>query len=410
MNIFFILKTSINAIISHTGRSLLTIIGIMIGIAAIIITFAIGRGAEEKIKKQITWMGEGSCYIVSGNILTRGAARAALFKPIRLTVQDMQAIKDQIPEIQEISRSTYTLEMMEYLGNATRDRVLGTDANMLRINKNKLRYGTMFTPGHVQNRINVAILGEKIAQKLFRDELPLGKTIRISGQPFKIIGVIEHQEHFFGPEDPNSRAFVPYTVAKKLFSRATESEDDLSAIALNFHPNINTTRPMRIIKRILRDRHGLYKQEEDDFTIFDEETIKKTAEDAAAVIKLFGLIAASISLIVGGIGVMNIMLVSVQERTQEIGLRMAIGATRPLIQLQFLFEAILLCTLGGLIGIVIGLAGLLLLGQLTNLPHIIEYMPLIISFLVTIVVGIFFGYYPAHIASLMNPIDALLER
>ena len=382
----------------------------MIGIAAIVITFAIGRGAEEKIKKQIMWMGEGACYIVSGNVITRGAARAALFKPIRLTVQDMNAIKDLVPEIQEISRSTYTLEMFEYKGNATRDRVLGTDANILKINKNKLRYGSVFTPQQVHDRVNVAILGEKIAQKLFKNEMPLGKTIRISGQPFTVIGVIEHQEHFFGPEDPNSRAFVPYTVAKKLFSRATESEDDLNAIALNFYPQVSSQKPLRIIKRLLRMRHSLDQKEEDDFTIFDEETIKKAAEDAASVIKLFGLIAASISLIVGGIGVMNIMLVSVSERTQEIGLRMAIGATGLLVQLQFLFEAIALCALGGLIGTLIGLVGLWLIGLLTNLPHIIEYTPLVISFLITIVIGIFFGYYPARMASSMNPIDALLER
>ena len=410
MNMLLITKTSLNAIIRHTGRSLLTVIGIMIGIAAIIITFAIGRGAEEKIKKQIMWMGEGSSYIVSGNVLARGAARTSLFKPIRLTVQDMQSIKDQVAEIQDVSRSTYSLEMMEYMGKATRDRVQGTDANILKINKNKLRYGTMFTTEHVNNRINVAILGEKIANKLFNNEMPVGKTIRINGSPFTVLGIIEHQEHFFGPEDPNARVFVPFTVAKKLFSKADESEDDLSAIALHFYPHVHSDKPLRLIKRILRSRHGQDTNEADDFTIFDEETIKKTAEDAAAVIKLFGLIAASISLIVGGIGVMNIMLVSVQERTKEIGLRMAIGATRLLIQLQFLFESIILCALGGIIGIIIGLLGLLLVGHLTNLPSYIEFTPLIISFLITIVVGIFFGYYPARIASLMNPIDALLER
>jgi putative ABC transport system permease protein len=410
MNKLLILKTSLNAIIRHTGRSLLTVIGIMIGIAAIVITFAIGRGAEEKIKKQIMWMGEGSCYIVSGNVITRGAARAALFKPIRMTVDDMHAIKAEIPEIKDISRSTYTLEMIEYMGKATRDRVLGTDANMLKINKNKLRYGAMFTPTDVANRINVAVLGEKIADKLFDAEFPIGKTIRINGNPFTIIGVIEHQEHFFGPDDPNARVFVPFTVGKKLFSKENESEDDLSAIALHFYPDVHSAKPLRLIKRILRTRHGLDDKEEDDFTIFDEETIKKTAEDAAGVIKLFGLIAASISLIVGGIGVMNIMLVSVQERTKEIGLRMAIGATQAVIQLQFLLEAIILCALGGIIGIIIGLLGLQIVGHLTNLNSIIEFTPLMISFLITIVVGIFFGYYPARAASLLNPIDALLER
>jgi len=410
MNIFFITKTSCRAIIRHIGRSLLTVLGIMIGIAAIVITFAIGRGAEEKIKGQIMWMGEGACYIISGNVITRGAARAALFKPIRLTVQDMHAIKGQVPEIHEISRSTHTLEMLEYEGKATRDRVLGTDANMLKINRNKLRYGSMFTEQHVADRANVTVLGEKIAEKLFAREMPVGKTMRINGQPFIVIGVVEHQEHFFGPEDPNSRVFVPFTVAKKLFSHAQELEDDISIIAMSFYPEVSSEKPLRVIKRILRMRHSIDTHEEDDFTIFDQETIQKTAQDAARVIKLFGLIAASISLIVGGIGVMNIMLVSVQERTQEIGLRMAIGATRIVVQLQFLVEAVILCALGGLVGICIGLLGMWLVGTLTRLPSIIEYPPLIISFLITVVVGLFFGYYPARAASLLNPIDALLER
>jgi putative ABC transport system permease protein len=410
MNMLYILRTSSKAIARHIVRSFLTVLGIMIGIAAIIITFAIGRGAEEKIKGQIMWMGEGSSYIISGSVLSRGAARKALFKPIRLTVQDMHAIQDQVPEIQEISRSTYTLEMMEYEGKATRDRVLGVDANMLKINKNRLRYGSMFTEQHIADRAPVVILGEKIAEKLFPHAMPVGATMRINGHPFTVLGVIEHQEHFFGPEDPNSRVFVPFTVAKKLFSTAQELEDDISAIALSFYPDVSSEKPLRVIKRILRMRHAIDAHEEDDFTIFDQETIQKTAHEAARVIKLFGLIAASISLIVGGIGVMNIMLVSVRERTQEIGLRIAIGATRTVVQLQFIIEAVILCALGGLVGICVGVLGLLLAGSVTHIPTIMEYPPLIISFLVTLVIGLFFGYYPARVASLLNPIEALLER
>lgn len=410
MKTTLLLKSSLQTIYAHTGRSFLTILGIMIGIAAIIITFAIGRGAQEKIKGTIMWMGEGACYIVSGNVLTRGGARAAIFKPVRLTVQDMEAIRDQVPGIQEISRSTYTLQMLEYKGNATRDRVLGTDANILKINKNKLRYGSIFTPEQVINRVNVVIIGEKIAEKLFKQELPLGKTIRIEGNPFVVIGVIEHQEHFFGPEDPNFRSFVPYTVAKKYFSKADESEDDLNAIALSFYPHISSEKPLRIIRRILRLRHHLEQGAEEDFTIFDEEEIAHAATEASNVIKLFGLIAASISLIVGGIGVMNIMLVSVTERMQEIGLRMALGATPLLVQAQFLIESIALCAVGGCFGILLGLGGIWFIGHVTTLPSIIEIEPLLISFLITIITGIFFGYYPARLAALLNPIDALTER
>lgn len=407
MKTIALIITAASIIKTHTGRSLLTVLGIMIGIAAIIVTFAIGRGAQEKIKGTIMWMGEGACYVVSGNVLRRGSARASIFKPARLTVQDMDAIKAQVDGIEEISRSTYTLQMFEYESNATRDRVLGTDANILRINKNKLRYGTVFTPEHVANRINVVILGEKIAQKLFRHAIPLGKTIRIEGNPFVVIGVIEHQEHFFGPDDPNCRAFVPYTVAKKYFSKEDESEDDLNAIAMSFFPNMSSEKPIRLIRRILRQRHNLDSGLDDDFTIFDEESIAKSAQEASNVIKLFGLLSASISLIVGGIGVMNIMLVSVAERIQEIGLRMALGATPLVIQAQFLTESIVLCMVGGLMGILLGLLSILIIGNMTTLPFVVEISPLLISFFVTIVTGLFFGYYPARLAAKLNPIDAL---
>ncbi len=410
MQLTVIVKSSLRTIFHHTGRSLLTVLGIMIGIAAIIITFAIGRGAEERVKGQIMWMGEGACYIVSGNVITRGAARAALFKPVRLTVDDMDAIVRQVAGIKEISRSTYTLELIEYEGQATRDRVLGTDANILKINRNKLRQGTTFTQQHVLNRANVAIIGHKTAEKLFSSASPLEKTIRISGYPFVVIGVIEHQEHFFGPDDPNARVFVPFTVAKKYFSKKNESEDDLNAIAFNFDAKVPSDAPLRKIRRILRSRHGLNEGEEDDFTIFDQESIKKTAEDAMRVIKLLGLIAASISLIVGGIGVMNIMLVSVQERRQEIGLRLALGATQTLVRLQFLCEAVIVCVLGGLIGTLMGPVLLFILTCMTKLPSTIEVTPLVVSLAVTIITGVFFGYYPARSAALLSPLDALLER
>lgn len=410
MKAFILFKISLRSVAMHTVRSFLTVLGITIGIAAIIVTFAIGRGAQEKIKSQIMWMGERASYIVAGNVLTRGAARAALFKPSRLTVQDMQAIRSQVPDIQEMSRSSFTLQMIEYEGNATRDRVLGVDANFLTINKNKLRYGTSFTPQQVLNRVSVALLGEKIAQKLFKNEMPIGKTIRIEGYPFIVIGVIEHQEHFFGPEDPNARVYIPFTVAKKYFAKANESEDDLAGIALSFKPHTSSAKAVRTIRRILRLRHNLENEKEEDFTIFDTDEITRSAQDASDVIKLFGLLAASISLIVGGIGVMNIMLVSVNERMQEIGLRMALGATPFLVQAQFLVESTALCAVGGIMGVLLGLAGIWLIGIITTLPFIIELTPLLLSFFVTIMTGIFFGYYPAKLAASLNPIDALTER
>jgi len=397
-------------ITNHAARSLLTILGIMIGIAAIIVTFSIGRGAEEKVRKQIMFMGEGACYIIPGSILTRGAVRATLERPMRLYQGDLEAIAAQVPGIKEISRSTYTLEMLEYGSVAIKERMLGTDENLLKINKNKLKYGTFFNKQQLIQRVNVVVIGEKIMNKLFGSEYPIGKTIRINKIPFIVVGVIDHQEHFWGSEDPNARSFVPFTVAKKYFRQPDEIEDDIGAILIGFKDNVNSEEPIRMIRRILRFRHNLENQEEDDFTFLDQEALVGAAQKAATIIKLFGLIAACISLLVGGIGVMNIMLVSVQERKTEIGLRVAVGATKNIVQFQFLLEAIALCVMGGLIGILVGLLGQWGITSLTTLPSILELSPLVISFLVTIIVGVFFGFYPARKASLLNPIDALLER
>lgn len=394
----------------HAGRSLLTILGIMIGIAAIIVTFSIGRGAEEKVRQQITVMGEGACYILPGNILTRGAVRATLQKPMRLYQGDLDAILAQVPGIKEISRGTYTLEMLEYGSSAIKERVLGTDENLLKINKNKLKYGSFFSKQQSFERANVVVIGHKVMKKLFGEEFPIGKIIRINKIPFVVIGVIDHQEHFWGSEDPNARSFIPFTVAKKYFRPSEEIEDDIGAILIGFQENIKSADSIRMIRRILRFRHHIEEQEEDDFTFLDEDALLQAAQKAATIIKLFGLIAACISLLVGGIGVMNIMLVSVQERKAEIGLRIAVGATKTIVQIQFLLEAIVLCMVGGFIGIFVGLLGQWSLALLTTLPSIIEFTPLIISFLVTIIVGVFFGFYPARKASLLNPIDALLER
>lgn len=404
------MRTALITLYRHAGRSLLTILGILVGVSAIVITFSIGRGTEEKIKKQIMWMGEGACYIIAGNVSSHGATAAMFSKPVRLTIGDLEAIKGQVPFIEQISRSTYTLELLEHKGAATRDRVLGTDANIFKINKNKLRYGTGFTEQHIRDRVNVVVLGAKVAEKLFGTRIPVGEIITMNGNPFQVIGVIEHQDNFNIPEDINTRSYVPFTVAKKYFSAAHESEDDLNAIAISFYEGVSSEQPLRIIKRILRFRHHIEDDEEDDFTIFDQETIAGVASEAGRIIKLFGLIAASISLLVGGIGVMNIMLVSVKERTQEIGLRMALGARRRLIQAQFLIESILVSGIGGLIGLLLGLLGQVFIGRYTGLTMIIEYMPFLVSFIATVAVGIFFGYYPARVASLMHPIDALLER
>lgn len=411
MKNLILLKTALRQIERNPGRSVLTILGITVGVAAIIITFSIGRGAEEKIMAQIKSMGEGTIMVLPGNVVTPGGTRSSLNKTVRLTVDDLTTIKEQVPEIREISRGTFGNYLAERGRSAVKEQVVGADPNIFEIfTMSKIAYGIEFTEQHQKERANVVIIGPTIQKKLFGKENALSQTIRIKGFPFVVIGILQEQPHYFGTDDPNAHIFLPFLTAKKIFKQEGERDEDLGYIACSLYTGIQPEPIVRKIKRILRFNHKIGLNEPDDFLILDQESIAETASKAGNVIKLFGLIAASISLLVGGIGIMNIMLVSVQERIQEIGLRIAIGATKKLVTLQFLYESASLCAFGGVLGIIIGLLGQWIVSSYTVLPSVIEVMPPIIALLVTITIGLFFGYYPARKASELNPIDALLER
>ncbi len=408
MNIIILLRTAIRTIKKHTIRSLLTIIGITIGIAAIIVTFSIGTGAEKKVRQQILAMGEGAIYIISGNIIERGRVRATIARPIRLREKDLYAITEQI-DTAYVSRGHTSTQRVEYGPMAVFERIYGVDENMLNINKNTIKSGQFFTTYHFDHRANVVVLGNDIAKKLFGSTNPIGKTITINERPFTVIGILNYIEYFWGIQDPNTRSFIPFSTAKKYFRKAGELKDDLGFIALNIFPTAHPGKTLRKVRRILRFMHRIENNEPDDFTIFDQASISKSAEQASEVIKLFGLITACIALIVGGIGVMNIMLVSVRERTKEIGIRLAIGATQRHIQLQFLLESVALTSVGGVLGIGVGAIAQRIISNLATLTGGIELIPLLIAFFMTILTGIFFGYYPAYEASKLNPVDALRE-
>lgn len=411
MNTFLLWRTSLQVLQKHLVRSLLTVLGIMIGIAAIIVTFSIGSGAQEKVKKQIMSMGEGAVYIVAGNVIDRGRTRSNLATAPRMRERDLEAIKAQVPSVRFASRGHDSLRTMEYGSNSVRDRALGIDETMDNITNYKLKYGTFFTQDHIQKRVNVVVLGNTIAKKLFKEADPVNQTIRIDEIPFTVIGVYDAIDFYWGTNDPNSRAYIPFTVADKYFRKEEMVSGDLGFMSLRLrNPTLESESALRTVRRILRYLHNIKPGDEDDFMIFDQQSVSNTAEQAASTIKLFGLIAASISLLVGGIGVMNIMLVSVKERTKEIGIRLALGATQGIVQRQFLIEATTLSAFGGFMGIILGIIAHYFVSKATNLPGTIELLPLLVSFLVTMLVGIFFGFYPARKASLLNPVDALLDK
>ncbi|MCL4229461.1 ABC transporter permease [Candidatus Dependentiae bacterium] len=410
MHTLIMARNSFRVLRKHKIRSFLTILGIMIGIAAIIATLSIGRGAEESIRKQVMGMGENAIFTIPGNVITRGNIRSDQPIGVTITKQDMRALRAQMPEIKQISRIHWTLQPVRYGDKTIVDRTLGVDENMLIINNHSLRSGNFFSHYHVQHGIRVAVLGEQAALKLFGKVDPIGKTIHINDVRFLVIGVINHVDHFWGTEDPNRRILIPFTAAKKYIRKPDETDDDAGALGMNLYQGVDTEAIVRRIRRAFRFMHNVKPHDPDNITIFDQKSIEEAATKASTIIKLFGLVAASISLIVGGIGVMNIMLVSVKERTREIGLRMAIGATQQQIRHQFLMEAIILTSFGGFLGIVLGLILQYVISITTTLPGVLEFLPLIMSFIVTVLVGIFFGYYPAYKASRLNPVDALLER
>jgi len=379
----------------------------MIGIAAIIVTFSIGRGAELKIRSQILAMGEGALYIVPGNVIEKGASHGS--RRARLTEADLEAIQQQSTRLVAFSRGHENLAEIQHGPQTVRERVIGSDANLAAISNYQVRLGTFFNDLQVENRVNVIVLGQDLAKKLFKNAYPINQTVLVDKTPFTVIGVLEHIDFYAGTNDPNTRAYIPFTVADKYIKREELTTGDLSFLVLKAaDPEPGQT--LRTVKRTLRLRHGIGQGESDDFTIFDQESIAAAAQEASRVLKFFGLIAASISLLVGGIGVMNIMLVSVKERTREIGVRLALGATQALVHNQFLVEAVTLCTFGGILGIILGIIAQHAVSELAGLPEVLELTPLLIALITTILIGIFFGYYPAYKASHLNPVDALVER
>ena len=405
MKAITLFKTSLSVIYRHAVRSFLTVLGIMIGIAAIVVTFSIGRGAEARIRSQIMSMGENAVYIIPGNVMQHGHT-GSVEKAPHLTTDDLYALTSQIDEIVGYTPAFEVSEPMIYGDVTAKERILGTDANVLALLSRTMDHGIFFTDYHVRHRENVIVLGDSLAENLFKGGDPLDKIVRIKRIPFTVIGVVKYDGNFWGTNDPNKLAYMPYTTAKKYFKPGL-LERDLDFIVLKLGDEKFKGETLRKITRTIRQTRRIKPDDQDDFTIFDQQTIASSAETASRIIELFGLIAAFISLIVGGIGIMNIMLVSVQERTREIGIRLALGATQSMIQTQFIIEAVVLCTLGGIIGVIFGVGLVNVLSYITNLPGIIEVKPIAMALLVTILIGVFFGYYPARKASLLNPVDAL---
>lgn len=396
---------ALRAIKANKMRSILTSLGIIIGVAAVIVMLSVGNGAQISIQNEMKTMGSNLIIVRSG-VATSSGARGGHGSQPTMKKSDGDAIQDKISAIRLAAPVLDETAQIVY-GNANWSTgITGTDSRMFEIKEWKLSYGRMFSETDVKNASKVAILGQTVVNELFGDLDPLGKTIRIKGVPFQVIGVLVSRGQSGMGMDQDDAVYIPITTAQKKLM-GIKFPDQVKMIMLQAVDSRSTYTAQDEIKQLLRQRHNLGANKDDDFVIMNLTQMMEMMESSTKVMTILLGAIASISLLVGGIGIMNIMLVSVTERTREIGIRMAIGAKAWDIRWQFLAEALVLSLIGGLVGVLCGLIGSYLVGIFSSLPAKVSFIYVLLPFSFAGFVGLFFGFYPAYKASLLNPINAL---
>ena len=396
---------ALRAIRANKMRSTLTSLGIIIGVAAVIIMLAIGHGAQISIQEDMKTMGSNLIIIRSGSS-TSGGARGGRGSLPTMKAGDGNAIQEKISKIRLAAPVLEQTNQVVY-GNANwATSITGTDNRYFELKEWALDYGRSFSDSDVKNASKVAVLGRTVVTELFGDVDPIGKTVRIKGLPFTVIGVLEKRGENGMGMDQDDGVYIPITTAQKKVIGIT-FPDRVNVVMLQAVDAESTYSAQEDIRRLLRQRHNLGANKDDDFIIMNLTQMQEMMESSTRIMTILLGSIASISLIVGGIGIMNIMLVSVTERTREIGIRMAIGAKSWDIRMQFLTEAVVLSLIGGIIGIITGFAGVELIKIFSNFKAQISILYVIVPFCFSGLVGILFGFYPAYKASLLNPINAL---
>lgn len=398
------LKIALNSLRVNKMRSALTSLGIIIGVAAVIIMLAIGSGANKQVQANMESMGSNLLTIRSATAKTGGVSMGMGSKPT-LSVKDAEAIKKMARGIELVAPMMSSSRQVMFGNQNWSTTVYGITTPYLVAKNYEINLGRPFIKDDDNNANKVAIIGSTIEKELFGDVNSIDKTIRIGNVPFKVIGTLKSKGQM-GPMDQDDLIFIPLTTAqRKVFG--TDFPGAVNQIIVKASSLEESQVAQSDITDILRQRHHLGKAQENDFEIRNSAEFQEKMKSTVQTFAILLASIASVSLIVGGIGIMNIMLVSVTERTKEIGIRMAIGARAIDIQLQFLIEALVLSLIGGLIGVVSGIVIALLVGHFFNTAIVISLAPIFLSFGFSGLVGIGFGYYPAYKASLLNPIDAL---
>lgn len=400
-----IFSIAIRAIKANKMRSILTSLGIIIGVAAVIVMLSVGNGAQISIQNEMKTMGSNLIIVRSGVAKSSGARGGHGSQPT-MKKSDGDAIQEKVATIRLAAPVLEETAQIVY-GNANWSTgVTGTDNRFFEIKEWNLAYGRKFSETDTKNASKVAILGQTVVNELFGDVDPLGKTVRVKGIPFQVVGVLDKRGQSGHGQDQDDVVYIPISTAQKKVMGIT-FPDQVKMIMLQAVDAESTYTSQEEIKELLRQRHNLGANKEDDFVIMNLTQMMEMMESSTKVMTILLGAIASISLLVGGIGIMNIMLVSVTERTREIGIRMAIGAKSWDIRWQFLMEALVLSLIGGLAGVVFGLVGASLVGVFTSLPAKVSLVYVLLPFSFAGFVGLFFGFYPAYKASLLNPINAL---
>ena len=403
MRLLNLFKIASKAIVLNKTRTLLTMLGIIIGVASVISMLAIGEGSKESIRTTISSMGSNMITIKPGAD-NRGPARGSGGDVQTLTLENYEVIKAQATLLSYITPVVNGAGQVINGSNNWPSSIYGVNPSYLNIKAVGLQSGSMFTDAEVLSASKVAVIGQTVVDNVFPDgQDPVGQMIRFNNIPFKVIGVLEEKgENTFG-QDQDDVVIAPYTtVQKRILAIDYLNQVVASAISEDEAPEAVTQ-----VTEILRTEHKLMDTEEDDFSVQSMEELISTFSSTSEMLTILLVAVASISLLIGGIGIMNIMYVSVKERTKEIGLRMAVGGKGSDILMQFLIEAILISITGGFLGVILGLGSTEFIEKFLNWPTSVALYSIVISFAVCAVTGIFFGWYPARKASALDPITAL---
>ncbi len=397
-----IIREAWKALTRNKMRSTLTVLGIMIGIGAVICVVAIGQAGSEQVQEQLNNLGDNFVWIEAGSRAPNGI-RSGAHGTKTLTVEDAYAILRQVPLIKAVTPNIDGNVTVVYGNKNWTTHYRGIAPEYFQIKRWPVVIGAPFTQADVDRSANVCVLGETVRQQLFDMEDPIGKVIRIGTEPCQVVGVLEAKGQSGFGQDQDDTIVVPYTMGLKKLKGHTWLDDIMcSAISPEaVNPSID------MIAALLRERHRIRPGELDDFNIRRPDEFIQARLEATRTFTVLLITIASVSLLVGGIGIMNVMLVSVTERTREIGIRMAIGATEGNVQMQFLGEAVLLSLFGGLLGVILGVSGSYLLGKTLAWPMSIPPQAIAVAAFFATAVGIFFGFYPARKASRLDPIEAL---